>query len=83
MLRQITGCTWNSRAQNTETEQTGKPTYHYYSSIPIEQESGPRAESQDPKRGKMTGNRRGVLGVETERSITAHRLDAKHSEIRH
>lgn len=43
------------RRSYTETEQTGKPTYHSYSSIPIEQESGPRAGNQDPKWGSTNG----------------------------
>lgn len=46
-----------------EAEQTGKPTYHSYSSIPIEQESGPRAaQSEAVRRDRTAGNRRGVLG---------------------
>ena len=46
-----------------EAEQTGKPTYHSYSSIPIEQASGPRAaQSEVVRKDRMTGNRRGMLG---------------------
>lgn len=33
-----------------EAEQTGKPTYHSYSSIPIEQASGPRAAQSEAAR---------------------------------
>lgn len=36
-----------------EAEQTGKPTYHSYSSIPIEQASGPNAA----QRGAMSRDR--------------------------
>ena len=34
-----------------EAEQTGKPTYRSYSSIPIEQESGPRAARSEEEAG--------------------------------
>lgn len=42
-----------------EAERRGKPTYHSYSAIPIEQESGPRAaQSEAVRRDKSAGNRR-------------------------
>lgn len=61
-----------------EAEQTGKPTYHSYSSIPIEQESGPRAaQSEAVQRDKMTGNRTGVLGKREKHKSTQVRCKAQ------
>lgn len=57
-----------------EAEQTGKPTYPRYSSIPIEQASGPNAaQSEAEGRDRDVGNRR-VLG---DRKARAHWLGNK------
>lgn len=48
------GFSESSRAHTQKQEQTGKPTYHSYSSIPIEQASGPRAaQSEEVQRDRM------------------------------
>lgn len=71
-----------------EAEQTGKPTYHSYSSIPIEQESGPRAgQSEMVKRDKMAGNRRGGVDNTQKHQSThvrgkAHRIAALKSRVK-
>lgn len=71
-----------------EAEQTGKPTYHSYSSIPIEQESGPRAgQSEMVKRDKMAGNRRGGVDNTQKHQSThvrgkAHRIAALESRVK-
>lgn len=46
VMRSICGVRATELIQ-TEAEQTGKPTYHNYSSIPIEQASGPRAAQSE------------------------------------
>lgn len=53
-----------------EAKQTGKPTYHSYSSIPIEQASGPNAAQREAVRRDRDVGNRGVLGDRNTREQT-------------
>lgn len=53
-----------------KTEETGRPTYQSYSSIPIEQESGPRA-AQRPRGGKRSTQARRKKKREYSTQVTS------------
>lgn len=58
------------RMLQREAEQTGKPTYPSYSSMPIEQASGPNAAQREAVRRDRDGRNRGVLGDRKAREQT-------------
>lgn len=51
-----------------EAEQTGKPTYHSYSSIPIEQASGPNAAQREAVYSEGDVRNRGVRRQKSQRT---------------
>lgn len=61
-----------------EAEQMGKPTYHSYSSIPIEQASGPKAAQREAVRRDRDVRNRGVLGDRKAREQTGQETAQNH-----
>lgn len=61
-----------------EAEQMGKPTYHSYSSIPIEQASGPNAAQREAERRDRHVRNRGVLGDRKAREQTGQETAQNH-----